>query len=111
MSFRFVVAGVFATLLLSGCASSKDASIVKVVVTEDGFEPANVRVPHGRAATLEITRRTEATCATEAVFTETGRKVELPLNEPVRIPIPTEHPGTLHFACSMDMYKGEVQVE
>jgi acyl-CoA reductase-like NAD-dependent aldehyde dehydrogenase len=43
--------------------------------------------------------------------TETGRKVELPLNESVRIPIPTEHPGTLHFACGMDMYRGEIEIE
>jgi plastocyanin domain-containing protein len=107
----FIAAALLAALLLAGCASAPHASVVKVTVTEDGFEPASVHVPRGQAATLEITRRTEATCATEAVFAETGAKVALPLNETVRIPIPTERSGTLHFACGMDMYRGEVEVD
>jgi plastocyanin domain-containing protein len=98
-------------LALAGCSKGSGPKIVRIAVTDDGFEPASVTVPRGRPATLVITRRTDATCATEAVFAETGRKVALPLGEDVRIPLATDAPGTLHFACGMDMYKGKVEIQ
>lgn len=60
---------------------------------------------------LIITRTDDATCATEAIFVETGLKYDLPLNEAVRISIPTDKPATFHYACGMNMYKGEVAVK
>lgn len=100
-----------AVLALAGCAGASGPKEVRVSVTENGFEPALVSVQKGSPATLIITRKVEATCATSAIFTETGRKYELPLNEEVRIELPTESAMTLHYACSMDMYKGEVVVK
>ena len=99
-----------ALLLLAGCAGSGSRNEVRVTVTEDGFEPAIVTVARGSEATLVITRRTDKTCATEAVFVESGAKYPLPLNQAVRIPIATTAAETLHYACGMDMYRGQVAI-
>jgi len=92
-----------------GASGAGAAPVVEVKVTEDGFTPAVVSVPRGKAATLVITRVTDATCATSAVFAAPdGRKFPLPLNVAVRVDLPAGRPDTLRYACSMDMYLGEV---
>ena len=99
-----------ALLALSGCAPAGPREI-QVTVTDAGFEPANVVVRKGQAAVIVITRKTENTCATEALFAETGRKYDLPLNQPVRIDLTGVSPGKLHYACAMDMEHGTVTIE
>ncbi len=94
---------------LAGCAP-KGPSEIQVAVTDKGFEPASVSIKKGADAVLVITRKTDATCATEAVFETTGRKYELPLNTPVRIELPTEAATTIHYACGMGMYSGQIVV-
>lgn len=95
----------------SGCSSASPKEI-QVAVTEKGFEPRQVTIRKGQAAVLVITRKTDHTCATEAIFTETGRKYELPMNQPVRVDLAGIAPGsTVHYACGMDMYKGTVTIE
>ena len=99
-----------ALLALTGCAAG-GPSEVQVTVTESGFQPREVRIPKGHAAVLVITRKTNSTCATEALFTETGKKYDLPLDTPVRIDLTGVSPGTIHYACAMNMEKGTVTIE
>jgi plastocyanin domain-containing protein len=99
-----------ALVLLAGCAGSGPSEI-HVAVTDNGFEPNNVVVKKGQAAVLVFTRKSENTCATEALFTETGRKYDLPLNTPVRVDLTGTSPGTIHYACGMDMELGTVTIE
>ena len=99
-----------ALALLTGCGASGPSEI-QVAVTDNGFEPENVTVKKGQAAVLVITRKSNATCATEAIFTETGKKYDLPLNTPVRIDLTGASPGTLHYACGMDMEHGTVTIQ
>lgn len=99
-----------ALVLLAGCGAS-GPSEVQVSVTDNGFEPKSVVIKKGAAAVLVITRRSQNTCATEAVFTETGKKYDLPLNQPVRIDLTGASPGTIHYACGMDMEHGTVTIE
>jgi plastocyanin domain-containing protein len=99
-----------ALFALAGCMPAGPKE-VQVAVTDNGFEPRNVVIRKGQAAVLVITRKTEHTCATEALFAETGRKYDLPLNQPVRIDLTGVSPGTLHYACAMDMEKGTVKIE
>jgi plastocyanin domain-containing protein len=101
-----------ALLLAAGCtANVPSRTEVRVTVTDDGFEPRFVTVAKGRPATLVITRKVQATCATEAVFAGTGARFPLPLNQDVRIPIATATAETLHYACGMDMYHAAVVVK
>jgi plastocyanin domain-containing protein len=104
-------AALAALVLLAGCAGSSGPKEIHVGVTGDGFTPDKVTFARGKPAVLIIKRVVEATCATEAIFVETGRKYDLPLNEEVRIEIPTDQAVTLHYACGMNMYKGEVTVK
>ncbi len=96
--------------LVAGCAASGPKEI-HVVVTDKGFEPENVVIAGGEAPVILFTRKTESTCATEALFTETGKKYDLPLNTPVRVDLTGVSPGTLHYACAMNMIKGTVTIE
>lgn len=99
-----------ASLAGNGCSSANSKEI-QVAVTEKGFEPIHVKVKKGDPAVLVITRKTDRTCATDAVFTETGRKYDLPLNQPVRIDLSGVAAGsTVHYACGMDMIKGTVEI-
>ena len=96
--------------LIAGCMPGGPKEL-HVTVTDKGFEPESVTVKRGTDAVLVITRESEATCATEAVFTETGRRYDLPLHQPVRVALPTDAANTLHYACGMDMYRGAVVIQ
>jgi thiol-disulfide isomerase/thioredoxin/plastocyanin len=82
---------------------------VEVVVTKAGFEPAEVKVPHGRPVTLVITRKTDNTCATDVAVA--GQVKDLPLDKPVEIKLSFAKPGTVTYACSMNMIKGTIVVQ
>ena len=105
------VAALAALVVVAGCAGSSGPKEIRVSATGDGFVPDKVTFPKGRPAVLVIKRTEEATCATEAIFVETGIKYDLPLNEEVRISLPTDQAATFHYACGMNMYKGEVAVK
>jgi len=99
-----------ALAFMAGCAPAGPKEI-QVAVTDMGFEPKEVVIKKGQAAVLVMTRKSDNTCATEAIFTETGKKYDLPLNEAVRIDLTGVSPGTLHYACGMNMEKGTVVIE
>lgn len=106
------IALAFAVLATGGCARPQTGGQqVAISVTDEGFTPSTVRVRRGEPVTLVITRRTDATCATAAVFAGSGKSYTLPLNKPVRIPIPSNRAATIDFACPMDMYRGKVIVQ
>ena len=109
-----MVAALVATLAVAGCGGTKAArgpSRVAIQVTEDGFVPATVTVHAGQPVTLVITRTTDQTCATEIVMKAMNIKRELPLNEAVEVTFTPDKPGTLRYACGMDMVSGQVVVE
>ena len=100
-------------LLLVGCSSADAAreQRVKISVTEKGFVPAVVTVQSGRPVALLVTRRTARTCATELVLKTHGINQKLPLGKTVVIRFTPEQPGTLDYACAMDMIAGVIIVE
>jgi thiol-disulfide isomerase/thioredoxin len=85
---------------------------VRVVVTDKGFEPANVTVPRGRPVTLVFERKVAKTCATEVIFVADGKRVEqtLPLDTPVAVKLTFKAAGTIKYACAMDMFGGTITV-
>ena len=83
----------------------------QIAVTDKGFEPAELKVPKGRAVTLVITRKTDQTCATEVVFASLEKRFALPLNQPVRVDLPASDGGTLSYVCGMNMLGGKVVVQ
>lgn len=83
-----------------------------LAVTEDGFVPARAKVQAGVPLTLEITRKTDATCATAIVLPDQGIQKELPLNQTVAIQFTPKKAGELHYGCAHgQMIAGVLVVE
>ena len=87
------------------------ARSVAIAVDSSGFNPGTVNAKAGEQLDLVFTRTTEKTCGTEVVIASTGKKYDLPLNEPVAVAFNAEKAGTVGFACGMDMLKGSIVVE
>ena len=82
----------------------------KVVVNEQGYEPARVTLRAGAPARITFVRTTDKTCGTEVVFPSLNIKRALPLNEPVVIELKPAKSGDIAFACGMNMLHGTVVV-
>jgi len=94
-------------------SSGADRAIqtVKVVVNEQGFEPAKISLRAGTPARITFVRTTDKTCGTEVVFPSLNIKRALPLNAPVAIEFTPAKTGDIAFACGMNMLKGVVVVQ
>lgn len=109
-------------LLVAGCASSpdrkaegpgaptQDGQRIALAVTEEGFVPSPVHVRKGEPVTLDITRKTEKTCATEIMIPELGIEKELPLDETVSVTFTPEKSGELKYGCGMGQMIGGVLI-
>jgi cobalt-zinc-cadmium efflux system membrane fusion protein len=82
----------------------------KIVLGEQGYEPAKVSLRAGVLARLTFVRTTDKTCGTEVVFPSLNIKCALPLNEPVVIEFTPSKAGDIAFVCGMNMLKGVVVV-
>jgi len=91
--------------------SSEAAQIARVVVSEQGYEPAKVTLRAGTPTRLTFVRTTDKTCGTEVVFPSLNIKRALPLNEPVVIEFTPAKSGDIAFACGMSMLHGTVVVQ
>jgi plastocyanin len=83
----------------------------KVVVSEQGFEPAKLTLRAGTRARITFIRTTDKTCGTEVVFPSLNIRRALPLNEPVEIEFTPLKNGEIAFACGMNMLRGTVVVD
>jgi len=90
--------------------STEAAQTAKVVVNEQGFEPARVMLRAGTPARITFVRTTDKTCGTEVVFPSLNIKQALPLNAPVVIEFTPAESGDIAFACGMNMLHGTVVV-
>jgi plastocyanin domain-containing protein len=82
-----------------------------VIVSEQGYEPANVTLRAGTPARITFVRTTDKTCGTEIVFPSLNIKRALPLNQPVTIEFTPAKTGKIAFACGTNMLRGLVVIE
>ena len=82
----------------------------KVLVDEQGFEPATVTLRAGTPVRITFVRTTDKACGTEVIFPSLNIKRALPLNEPVEIEFVPAEAGDIAFACGMNMLHGTVVV-
>jgi cobalt-zinc-cadmium efflux system membrane fusion protein len=87
------------------------AQTAKVLVNEQGYEPAKVTLRAGTPARITFLRTTDKTCGTEVVFPSLNIKRSLPLNEPVVIEFTPTKAGDIAFACGMNMLHGTLVVQ
>jgi hypothetical protein len=91
--------------------SSEPDQNARVVVSDQGYEPAKVILRAGTPARITFVRTTDKTCGTEVVFPSLNIKRALPLNKPVVIEFTPPKSGDLAFACGMNMLHGTVVVQ
>jgi plastocyanin domain-containing protein len=87
---------------------------VAITVTEDGFQPDDIKVKKGEPMTFVFERKTDKTCAKEVIIhIDEGNEIEkkLPLNEPVEVAVTFPKSGEVVYACGMDMVKGSIHVQ
>lgn len=93
-------------------ASAKElVNIVELRVTENGFEPSEIKLKAGTHVVLNVTRKTDVTCATQIKIKEKNINAELPLNRAVKVDLGILKKGDVRFACGMDMISGHVIAE
>jgi cobalt-zinc-cadmium efflux system membrane fusion protein len=90
--------------------SSEAAQTAKVVVSEQGYEPAKLTLRAGTRVRLTFVRTTDKTCGTEVVFPSLNIQRALPLNEPIVIEFTPVKSEDIAFACGMNMLHGTVVV-
>lgn len=100
-----------ATPPASSGSDTANVQSAKIVVNEQGFEPAKVALRVGMPARLTFIRTTDKTCGTAVVFPSLNIKRALPLNEPVQIEFTPAKSGEIAFACGMNMLRGAVVVQ
>jgi plastocyanin domain-containing protein len=114
----------FALLVVAGCSKKADdakpaaatpaapaSGKIAITLTEKGFEPTPIQVTKGQPITLQVTRKTDQTCATELTIPEYKIDQKLPLNQMVEISFTPQKSGDLEYGCAMDhMVKGVLQV-
>jgi plastocyanin domain-containing protein len=96
---------------LPGCAdkaAQARSGTIAMSVTEDGFEPADIKLKKGAPVKLTITRKTEKTCAKEIVIDEYKIHTMLPLNTAVAVSFTPTKSGQLRYGCAMDKMVGGV---
>ena len=91
--------------------SPGQASKIAIAVTADGFVPAQTRVKVGQPVTLVVTRQVDRTCATEIVIKDYQINQPLPKDQPVEVTFTPTQPGSIRYACAMDMIAGELVAE
>jgi plastocyanin domain-containing protein len=98
-------------LIAALLAAAPAARTIEMSVTAKGFEPVKVTVKKGEPLHLVVTRKVEATCATEIEIKDAGIREKLPLNKPVAIEFTPQKTGELRYACGMGMLGGVLLVE
>lgn len=85
-----------------------EANVFKMVVTEKGFEPSQLKVKANTPVILKITRKTNDTCAREVTVPSQNVKIELPMNKEVTVKLAALQKGEIKFGCGMNMMVGGV---
>lgn len=80
---KFLALVLFITMSFSQAEEKSQSSTLSV--TEEGFIPSTLNVLPGIAVTLNVTRKTNSTCASQIKVSSKNIKQELPLNKIVKI--------------------------
>ena len=85
---------------------AKEDTRIPLEVTEKGFVPSSIKIKPGTDVTLEVTRKTDATCSTEILVPSKKINKKLPLNETVIVSLGKLEKGEIQFGCGMNMMEG-----
>ena len=109
-AFLWAGAGVEARQARRGKARAAKVQTATVALTENGYEPASLRLRRGVPYRVTFVRRVSAGCAQEVMLPDHQIKRELPLNEPVTVEFTPARAGSFTFSCGMGMVWGTLIV-
>ncbi|MCK6598402.1 MAG: cupredoxin domain-containing protein [Bdellovibrionaceae bacterium] len=107
---KYILA-LFVALGLQSVHAKESVKNIDLKVTENGFEPSEIKVTPGTHIVLNVTRKTDVTCATQIKIKEKNIMQELPLNKTVKVDLGVLKKGDVRFACGMDMISGHIIAE
>jgi plastocyanin domain-containing protein len=111
MKYFFLSLSILAATPTIFAKNSVQPQVIEISVTEKGFEPSQVDVKPGTPVVLKVTRKTDATCATQVQIPSKKIKKDLPLNTPVTVEIGKLEKGNVPFSCGMNMINGNLHVQ
>jgi plastocyanin domain-containing protein len=113
MKYIFVITFLTIGLVSPSFAETKDSTAqqIQLQVTEKGFEPSSINVKPGTDVILNVTRKTNSTCATAIQIPSKKIKKDLPLNRTISIVLGRLEKGEIRFACGMNMVSGQLVVK
>lgn len=92
-------------------AANVPAGAIKVTVSKNGYEPAEIKLEKGKPAKIAFYRSDAENCGGEVVFSKLNITKKLPVGETVLVEFTPPDSGEISFACGMDMMKGKVLVQ
>jgi plastocyanin len=84
---------------------------IKITVSKNGYEPAEVKLEKGKPVKLAFYRADAENCGGEVVFSKLNITRKLPVGETVLIEITPQESGEISFACGMGMMQGKILVQ
>lgn len=109
---KYFLVSLFLLLGIGVFAADKvTEEVINIQVTENGFEPSNIKVKAGSHVILQVTRSSDATCATQIQIKDKKIKKDLPLNKQVKVDLGNMKKGDVKFACGMNMFSGQISAE
>jgi plastocyanin domain-containing protein len=81
---------------------------IEIHVDDKGYHPPSAPARAGEKLVLVFTRDVESECVHQVVVE--GKTTDLPLKQPVEIPVTMAASGDLVFTCGMKMWEGRVAV-
>ncbi len=111
LTLALALVGFTALAVEAGHARAAAPQVVKLEVTSEGFVPSQVKVKKDVPVKLEVTRKTDKTCAKQLVIKDKNIRLELPLEKTVSVTFTPDKAGTLRYACAMDMISGLLLVD
>ena len=101
-----LIVGFFILVCTGVVAAAEKAEIVEVSVTAEGFVPSAIDVKPGKSVILNVTRKTDSTCATQIQVPSKKIKKSLPLNQMVSVDLGKLEKGEIRFGCGMNLMAG-----
>src|SRR5262245_56989567 len=93
----------------AGTVRADGSRQVAVAVKTAGYDPATIQAKPNEKLVLVFTRVEDTECGAQ-VKVENGKLYDLPMNQPVEIPVTVPASGKVAFACGMDMMSGVIVV-
>lgn len=91
--------------------SAKVVQSATVSLTDNGYQPASLKLKRGIPARVTFVRKIEETCGKEIAIPDYNIRRALPLDKPVTVEFTPDKAGEFNFTCGMGMLRGKVVVQ